>query len=147
MAGKKKSKGGRSPFVARARAAVSRGRTKAKGFLDGVKPVEALLFGAGGYFLGPVLNATGLPGWLYARSGAYRQLVDASYAVSPSTGEAGGGRLITKLAGAGILAYDVGKAATGKAITTGDKNVLLPFAIGAMADPDTAAGPGGGDYW
>lgn len=124
-----KAKGGAKP---RGRGA----RHEAGQLLEGAKPIEMGLFALGGYYLGDVLNQTGLPQYAYDNIPAYKAWVDAGYKNNPDTFSNGGGQAVTKVAGVAAFA-DVLRRAAKSGLKPKLLNSELPFAIGAMLD-----GPG-----
>jgi hypothetical protein len=118
-----------------------------------VKPLEMALFGAGGYYLGGVLNSTGIPTFLYNHVPLYKQYVDEGYGQTANGSTVfadGGGVAVTKTAGVATFLYALAKSAksglSGKTL-----NTLLPFSLGAMLDGPSNDGTSGsspsGDRW
>lgn len=117
-------------------------RHEAGQLLEGAKPIEMGLFALGGYYLGDVLNQTGLPSYAYDNIPAYKAWVDAGYnSGAPNAQEvfgSGGGKAVTKVAGAAAF-FDTLRRAAKTGLKPKLLNSELPFALGAMFD-----GPGDG---
>jgi len=124
-----KAKGGAKP---RGRSA----RHEAGQLLEGAKPIEMGLFALGGYYLGDVLNQTGIPQYLYDNVPDYQAWVNSGYKTYPATFSDGGGKAITKVAGVGAF-VDALRRASKSGLKPKLLNSELPFALGAMFD-----GPG-----
>lgn len=125
--------------------------------LQGFKPIEAGLFGLGGYYLGDVLNSTGLPSLLYDTVPIYKNWIDRGFSSGVPNAQVtfnyGGGQAITKVAGVGTFAAVLAKAAK-SGLSPKALNSTLPFSIGAMldgplggADAGVAGVSTGGDRW
>jgi len=121
---------------------------KAKSFLSGIDLLEALLFGAAGYFLRNGVKDSGIAAFMYNKSPAYHAAVDSLWNAgnTKAAGDYGAG-MLAKAGGLGGLSYSLYKAVDG-GMTKGVKNALLPFSLGALADPPESNGNGSsGGYW
>lgn len=118
--------------------------------LQGFKPIEAALFGLGGYYLGDVLDATGLTSYLRSKIPAYNDWVNAGYSSgAPNAHDMfgnGGGPAITKLAGVGTFVATLAKAAK-SGLTPKAMNSSLAFSIGAMLDGPPTFDSSAGERW
>jgi len=114
-------------------------RQRAKGavekLLDRVKPIEMGLFGLGGYYMGKVLDQTGLaqlantkgPHWV-------NEWVNSGIAAGAKTP----GTVFNKSAGLATFAACIADSAAHKGnLSSGVLNAALPYSLGAMFD-----GPG-----
>lgn len=126
-----------------------------------VKPLEMLLLGGAGYYLGPLLNTLGLPWAVYKQfPGSYGKVIDTLYAAANESGVApnmnpwsyGGTGGLLGLAGVGLVGktiYDTSKAGH---VPSRDMNAYLPLALGMIAATTLSKAPGAGSadatlYW
>src|SRR5260370_37119759 len=96
--------------------------------------LKALLFFGGGWYLKPALRQTGIPDLLYTMSPQYQQFVNTLLVHNPDAAGHSGEPAIATTAGLGAFAkvlYESQKDGSIKGVDS-----LLPFALGAMADPE-----------
>jgi hypothetical protein len=103
-------------------------------------PLQMALFAGGGYFLGQVLESTGLPQWLYNTFPAYQQYANATNMGGP-VGNRFGATSIVKTGGVALFLKTLYESRKGS-ISAGSLNTQLPFALGAMFDGPENTGNG-----
>jgi len=112
-------------------------KSQIKSIVSGFNLLEDALFFAAGWFTKPALEQTGLTWLLYDHVKPYHDYVDSSANRGLSGAKNGGAGLITKTGGFAGLAkvlYD----GTNGTLSSKDKNVLLPYSLGLMMDPEGA---------
>lgn len=146
----------RAKFAAMARGAVGKVRGVAKKGGGGgrrashgglipktAKPLQMALMGAAGYLSGGLMEDLGIGEWLAAKSPGIRAAMNGSKNIRSS------GVWVAKAAGAGLLAHSIYESRHGT-IPSGVLNTELPFALGAILDPESSSDVGGGtsgDRW
>lgn len=117
---------------------VRRVRHAAKDFLGDIDVPEAVLFGTAGYFVGPVLDATGIGGVLHDKfPSTIGRMGDQMW--QQSGGTKGTGEAISKATGLGLLAYEANEARQHK-LSRAEKSSTLPLALGMLIDGPEGTG-------
>lgn len=125
---------------------VRRTAIRAKEFFADIDIPEAVLFGLGGYFAGPVLDQTGIAGILHDKfPNTIGKMGDAMW--QQTNGAKATGEALSKAAGLGLLAYEANEARQHK-LSRANKSSVLPLMVGLIVDgPEKAPGASTGGSW
>lgn len=123
------------------------GHRAAKSVMKEANLLEMLLFGAGGYLMGGVLDSLGVGAAVFNLAQKRSAPIASAMNTAQQSYGIGGGSWVNKVVGTGVFAHSLYRSRTGT-ISKGVLNAELPYAIGALMDPDPEFGGGStGGYW